>query len=362
MRKRMFGLLTVMLLSLGFSITAFADIKTGLIGQYDFDGDLKNEVTGESAKLTGEFCSKSPKVVEAEFTNGVTEESIVLDGYILNYGLELKDCVPSSNTFTVSYDIFYTRFSLYSPTMFMYNDTGDTNDTNVPWANFGWGWQANMNYAPGLWIFNNQQFYDCIPSNPDVLTDSFGKYINWTNITYSVSDGVVNIYVNGKKIDLFMYNIETSTPILNFINENTKLFVGVDICDTPISAAMDNLYIYDRALSDSDVLELISYRDYDVAMRPILHYVEEPSTEPPSLANKDNADYLVPAETTAPITESVYEKEKYDADNDDYDDDNDNDKKSDGRLSIAIIIICMASIVLVSCIVSIAVILNKNKK
>ena len=59
------------------------------------------------------------------------------------------------------------------------------------------------------------------------------------------------------------------------------MYFGTDAftADTPLSAAVDNLYIYDRALTVEDVTELLSGRAYHIAFEPEKETQEPVSTE-----------------------------------------------------------------------------------
>ena len=90
--------------------------------------------------------------------------------------------------------------------------------------------------------------------------------------------------------------------MVNVITDTTRLFVGVNAfdADIPLAAAMDNLCIYDRALTPEDVAELISTREYDIAFAP---EKEEATTKKPLEKNTAGADELI--QTTAAVEEDT---------------------------------------------------------
>ncbi len=301
MKKRILALLATAIMVVSSTVMTFADTTTGLIGQYDFEGNVKNEVTGTAATITSSKVNvDATGSEEVEYANGVNGSAVALNGLISAYGLELTDAVPSSNTFTFSYDIWYTSYSTYSPVLFL---STSWEDADAAWASFGCGWQASLAYAAGVWIHDipgktPQEWMDVWQSGGTTsLVDSDGNWAGWTNVTYSVDAGVVTIYVNGEDIGAYAAGYDATTAVLNIVTEASRLFVGVNAWDSPVSAAIDNLYIYDRALTADDVKELIADRDYDAATKPEIKQPETTSNKP-TTANVNNADYLQPVETT----------------------------------------------------------------
>ncbi len=311
MKKRILTLALTAVMMLTTTVTAFADITTGLIGQYNFDGNFKNEVTGTEATYTGKWLTQEPVMedIKPAFVNGVTNQSVLFEGLIQKYGLELTDAVPKTNTFTVSYDIYYNEYKAYSPVLFM---AKSWDDADAQWISFGVGHKTDLSYAPGMWV------HDVVNKNPDEwvdiwpatgvpgLIDESKNWLNWINITYVVDAGMVKTYVNGE--DINTTGTINGTPFaedatwVNVVDEHSKLYVGVNAftTDTPLSAGIDNLYIYDRALTEEDVKELITGRDYDAAVKP----EKEVETDKMPERNTAGSNQLVevtekPVETTA---------------------------------------------------------------
>lgn len=310
MKKRILAVVAAAVMVISSTVMTFADTTTGLIGQYNFDGNLKNEVTGKESVMTaGKLTLEATGEEKMEYSNGVSDNAAYFNGVFTNYGVEILDGVPKTNTFTLSYDVFYTGYSQHTPTLNLATDWGSANAGTAvdQWASFGWGWQGNMSFAAGIWIHdqankNPQEWVDFWQAGGNTeLLDADGKWAGWANITYAVEAGVVTIYLNGEKIEAVPAGLDASAAVLNTVTEATRLFVGVNAWDTPVAAAIDNLYIYDRALTADDVKELISGRDYDAATAP---EVEQPETTSVKgqLADKNNADYLQPG-TVAASTE-----------------------------------------------------------
>ncbi|MGM9937087.1 MAG: LamG-like jellyroll fold domain-containing protein, partial [Candidatus Ornithomonoglobus sp.] len=64
-------------------------------------------------------------------------------------------------------------------------------------------------------------------------------------ITVSVSGTACTIYVDGTNV--------SEGEIVNIIDDTTKMFLSVNAWDAPINGAIDNLRIYNKALSASQV-------------------------------------------------------------------------------------------------------------
>jgi len=295
MKKRILTLALTAVMTLATTVSAFADITTGLIGQYNFDGNFKNEVTGTEATYTGKWLTQEPVVedIKPVFVNGVTNQSVLFEGILQKYSLQLTDAVPTSNTFTISYDIYYKEYKQYSPVIFM---ASSWEDADAQWVNFGVGHKSDLSYAAGVWIRdvvnkNPAEWVDIwAPTGTPSLINENKEWKAWANITYVVDGGMVTAYVDGKDIGtvgtLNGTAFEEGATWVNVINENTKMYFGTDAftADTPLSAAVDNLYIYDRALTAEDVTELLSGRAYHIAFEP------EKETQEPVSVDKNKVD------------------------------------------------------------------------
>ena len=310
MKKRILAVVAAAVMVISSTVMTFADTTTGLIGQFNFDGNLKNEVTGAESAMTAGKVTEEASDEKMEYSNGVNGNAAYFNGLLSNYGVEILDAVPKTNTFTFSYDIYYVAHSTFTPTLNLATDWGSANAGTAvdQWASFGWGWQTSMTYAAGIWIHDQankvpQEWIDFWQAGGNTeLVDAENNWAGWTNITYSVDAGVVTVYINGEKIDAVPGALSADTAILNTVTDATRLFIGVNAWDAPLTGAMDNLYIYDRALTQDDVKELIADRDYDAATLPEIQQPET-TTAKGTLADPNKADYLQPAETTAATEE-----------------------------------------------------------
>ncbi len=269
MRKRIFGLIAAAVMMVSSTLTAFADTTTGLIGQYNFDGDLANTVDGAEGIIHGAKIDVTAPRTEGLFANGVDGEALLIKGstglYAEKYGVEVL--APDSNTFTISYDIYYLSHTKHTPTLFLGNVWGTTTNEDL-WLSFGYGFNETLAFASGCWSFYGggyKDYYNTVGYPSELELDENNKFTQWVNITYTCDAGVLKSYVNGQ-----------ATPLPNLVIpegvvvETSRMFIGINAWDTPLEAGIDNLYIYDRALTEEDVNELIALRDYDAAEKPAI--------------------------------------------------------------------------------------------
>lgn len=311
MKKRILAVVAAAVMVISSTVMTFADTTTGLIGQYNFDGSLKNEVTGNNATVVSNTLTEELGDVKEEFSNGVSDKAIFINGINTKMGLDISESAPDTNTFTFSYDAYYISHGNCTPTLCL----ATSMDANMEqWASFGWGWQANLTFAAGIWVHNQlektpAEWMDIWQTGgtPD-LVDAEGLWAGWRNITYVVDAGTVTIYIDGEPIELGALaggaaTDAATTALIDFVTADTKLYLGANnwSADLPINGSIDNLYIYDRALTQDDVKELIAGRDYDAATAP---EVQTPTTTKSqgALADPNKAPYLEPAETPAATT------------------------------------------------------------
>lgn len=70
----------------------------------------------------------------------------------------------------------------------------------------------------------------------------------WTHITVTANNGQATVYVNGNAI--------CSGSIAQVASKVDNIFLGVNYWDTAIQGAMDELYLYNRAMSAQEVAAL----------------------------------------------------------------------------------------------------------
>ncbi|MCI9080015.1 MAG: family 43 glycosylhydrolase [Lachnospiraceae bacterium] len=226
---------------------AVTDITSGLVGYYDFENSLENKAsaTGGKAKVHGGAGNT--------WNNEVTGTENYLDsieGFGQAYhflgdtdagrgeGLELDVALPEE--FTISY--WVNPKTVNSATSMVFSpvslDEGLSIADNWGGATFPtvriWGSTDNDSYLDN-WI-----------DSADALC---GK---WSHITLTCdANGSYSLYINGIKSGESQVNAAAANDLTG-----KQVFLGINFWDASFDGLMDEVRIYDRALTADDVAEL----------------------------------------------------------------------------------------------------------
>ena len=202
----------------------------GLVAYYAFDGNLRD---ANGAFAAGTVIGS--KIDEAGgslgFEPGLRGSAAVFNGAT---GVRLPNGLISTNSYTVALWVKPAQLTAYTPTFF----GARTPDAWVSLLPMGHGF---VNGATMLW--SGTAWYDAglgmnVPAG------------QWSHLAFSVNNGAVNVYVNG--VRRF-----SGTGFPNVFTTTSGVFaLGVNWWDTPYKGAMDELRIYNRALSDAEVAGL----------------------------------------------------------------------------------------------------------
>lgn len=215
--------------------------------EFLFDGDLTDTVSGENASVTGSKISEEvTDPAEPVYVEGADGGQAIEFSGEGSYGLSLP-VKPAGSEYTISFDVKLNSSAMYSPFIFLGNYDGDTlkgGDENAQWISIApQGWQETLSTGPMIWSRNvpsGDTWVDLVPS----VTNSVALNA-WHIITVTAKGSSASIYVDGVKI--------ADGKIANIIDDTTKVFVGVNDWDTPLDGAIDNLRIYDEALTSAQV-------------------------------------------------------------------------------------------------------------
>jgi arabinan endo-1,5-alpha-L-arabinosidase len=202
----------------------------GLVAYYALDGNLNDSngafapgaVIGDKIDVAGGSLS---------FETGVRGSAAVFNGAT---GIRLPNGLISTNTYTVSMWLKPAQLTAFTPTFF----GARTTDSWISFLPMGHGF---VNGATMLW--SGTAWYDAglgmnIPVN------------GWSHVAFTVNNGAVNVYVNGVKRF-------SGTGFPNVFTSTTGTFaLGVNYWDTPYKGSIDELRIYNAALSDGQVAGL----------------------------------------------------------------------------------------------------------
>lgn len=213
-----------------FVIAVREETAGGLIARYAFDGNL-NESTGVLAAATVSGNRIDVAGGNLTYTTGVQGSAAVFNG---STGVRLPNGIITKNTYTVSLWLNPDQLTEFTPTFFGARD-GNSWVSVLP---MGHGWVANKSM-----VWSGTAWYDA----------GLGMNIpvgQWSHMVFTVNNGALNVYVNGVKKF-------SGTNFPNIFTTNTGVFsLGVNWWDTPYKGLMDDVRIYETALTDAQVAGL----------------------------------------------------------------------------------------------------------
>jgi arabinan endo-1,5-alpha-L-arabinosidase len=217
-------------LTKSFTIVVLAQKEGGLTAHYAFENNLE-ESTGsfEAGNITGNRIDNTGGNIT--YTNGISSNAAVFNG---SSGIRLPKGLISSNTYSVSLWLKPEQLTAYTTTFFGARDTNN-------WISLlpkGHGW---VNYDTMVW--SGTAWFDA----------GTGIKINsgeWTHLAFTVDNGNIKVYVNG--IERFN---KAGFPNI-FTNTNGTFSLGVNWWDTPYKGLIDELRIYEVALSGDQIADL----------------------------------------------------------------------------------------------------------
>lgn len=237
------------------AVNETVSLPDSLIGQYLFDNSLANTAPdaadGAAAKIWNSYINTVPGDAEggSGAADDVTEFSYAegIDGSnggaaafsgTGTQGLKL-DVVPTSNAFTISFDIKLDTATQYTSALILYKNDGEY----ISLAPQGWKTKLGpMVWARSVNSDNSARWYD-IPGGAAALEKI--SLQTWATVTVIVNDNMAELYVNGEKL--------AAGEVPDIIDGMDGIYVGINNWDTPLEGAIDNLYVYDAALTIEEV-------------------------------------------------------------------------------------------------------------
>lgn len=272
------------------------DIISGLTAHYSFDGALNDSVNNNLAleiNGAGSTFGQLATNKTISYISGKVGKAALFSGGSSN-GLRLPETVTSSN-YTISFWMNPLEYNDYSSLIFA---TGASNSfMNI----MGQGWGDSSSH-PQIRYWRDSDNTNFVSGN------TIDKAIagTWTQITYVVeqvtgNDGItkanLTMYVDGKykQVMVFPDLKDTGSAIVDFFATNeSAMYLGVNYWDSTFYGAMDELYLYDRALSKDDVAALyykgaLSGADGDPI---IIETKNRVSVHDPSIVKEGNTYYV----------------------------------------------------------------------
>lgn len=211
-----------------FSIVVLPAKASGEIAHYSFDADL-TDALGKAAAgtVTGNRLDNTGGTISyAEGKNGA---AAVFNG---NSGVRLPNGVISSNSYSVALWLKPDQLTPFTTTFFGARDVNN--------------WVSLVPQGPvgnQTMIWSGTAWYDAVTG----LTIPQGE---WTHLAFTVDEGQITVYVNGvQKFNKGGFpNVFTTT--------NGAFGLGVNYWDIPYKGLMDELHIYEGALTAEQISEL----------------------------------------------------------------------------------------------------------
>lgn len=213
-----------------FTVTVKAQVVGGLVAQYNFEGNLADSsgqvgagtVTGNRIDNTGGRISYAP---------GVRGSAAVFDGAS---GIRLPNGLISGNTYSAALWVKPEQLTMFTTTFFGAKDPNSWVSLVPRGGDFAK--QQTMVWSGTAW-------YDA----PTGLQIKPGE---WTHLAFTVQDGAIKVYVNGA--EKF-----AGTGFPNVFTTTTGAFgLGVNWWDAPYKGLMDDVRIYQSALTPAEIAAL----------------------------------------------------------------------------------------------------------
>ncbi len=247
--KKLFTSVIAFTLTLSFSSSGFAATP---VATYSFDGDTGNATPVERIGYYSDDGIVPSDGDSFTYSEGKLGQSLHINGFEalnLNAGI-------NSESYTVSYWIKPEKITNFTPTV-MITPFGFEADTFINIT------LSSDNLSPNIWS------HTFVPQDerPSIGLPGFLSAGEWTHITMVVDENMSNslleeygeninefftgaaLYINGYLLDIGKVPKGMCTPTSTF-------WFGVNIWDDMYTGDIDELYIYDTALSDTEVKDL----------------------------------------------------------------------------------------------------------
>ncbi len=258
-----------------------------------FDGDDEGYTalvqTDDVGDNTGATYGLAETSVTFAYSDGPVDQCIYLDG---TYGLDLGFDATDTTAYTVSFWVNASRLASYGPTLQIGHNIGmaDNSGNDVTWMNVTQT-EFSVKYFPTIWSRNEASDAadgtDCWPWMSDFAVEEsiYGKK-EWAMITIVCSGEEqasplgsttvgAQLYINGTLVydsaanysygTYFEYTWDaTLAPNIMQAHDNFEAYFGINYWDTVFKGFLDDLYVYDVALTAGQVQTLWQMGDATV--------------------------------------------------------------------------------------------------
>ncbi|HEU5103960.1 MAG TPA: LamG-like jellyroll fold domain-containing protein [Roseiflexaceae bacterium] len=213
-----------------FTVTVKERTAGSLVAHYAFEGNLDDSASpGAPGSVTGERIDRTGGTIA--YAPGVQGQTAVFDG---SSGVRLPDGLLAGNIYSVALWVKPDQLTMFTTTFFGAKDPNSWVSLVPMGGDF-----VNQNTM----VWSGTAWYDA----------STGMQIpagDWTHLAFTVQDGTIKVYVDGsqKFSGVNFPNVFTTT--------NGTFALGVNWWDTPFKGQIDELRIYDSALTAEEVAAL----------------------------------------------------------------------------------------------------------
>lgn len=218
----------------------------------------------ESSTYVDKDGAEQPIVIQ--YADGPVGKCTYIDG---NFGLKLPVEALNTNEYTISFWLNADRLSNYGPTLQLGSDMGMADsDAAVKWINVTqseWG-TGNCKIFPVVWNRNSETgVWPWVYAADDSI---HGKK-EWVLVTLVATGDVYNfaddgldrvaakLYLNGElAFDAAEGTYGGLAPDVLTAEDNFECLFGINYWDSVYKGFVDELYIYDQALTDGQVASL----------------------------------------------------------------------------------------------------------
>jgi arabinan endo-1,5-alpha-L-arabinosidase len=208
-----------------FTVTVLPYQATGLAAHYAFEDNL-SDTTGKfsAGTVTGNRIDNTGGTIT--YDAGKNGKASVFNGAS---GVRLPNGLISGDTYSVSLWLKPEELTTFTTTFFGARDSSN-------WVSL----VPNGPVGGNTMVWSGSRWYDAVTG----MTINKGE---WTHLAFSVDNGTIHVYVNG--VEKF-----TGTNFPNiFTSTDASFSLGVNWWDTPYKGLMDELRIYDGALSPAEI-------------------------------------------------------------------------------------------------------------
>lgn len=210
-----------------FTVQVMPRREVGLVAHFALDGDFSDETGGfHDATVTGDRIDNHGGNIT--FTEGLNGQAAVFDG---QSGIRLPEGLIVGDSYTVSLWLAPEEFTQHT-TSFFGAMNPDSWISIVPYAH---------NNETIIWS-GSEEWYDA----------STGLRIQaneWSHLAFTVDGDTISVFVNGEE-----QFVGDDFPD-RFTSGDGYFGLGVNHWDTPYQGLMDDLYIYNGALSAQEVAD-----------------------------------------------------------------------------------------------------------